>query len=181
MRYSALVISYFLLIPSCDKNSQTGVENYTTITPVAPPDDSIDVNSDNVVDYVISSTEWSTDDIGSSAGYIRRSIQGIGENKFLHRSLYCLNVNDTIRKTDPDFDIYPANLILIRRQFQYWEKVWKIDSGYENATNYFIGFKMATDDSVQIGWLLFNFDSENGKIFIIEKEISNADELIIQK
>lgn len=184
MKYISLIYVSLFLITSCEMNNDSNEIYPTADRPDTPLDDSIDINSDNVVDFVLCYMELATTDEPSSSGSIIGSINPINENQILYRNLegcLFLEKNDTIRKNDntnSHWSDYKADIIEISRQHNnIWDTNWTILSNHES--DYYLGFKLKIVSTEEIGWMLLNFDIESGITKILSKEITNIDELII--
>lgn len=185
MKYITLILISIGLLASCGKNNDSD-ENFQTLgKPDIPPGDSIDVNADNVFDFVIGYKEFATDDLPSSAGSIIGLVRPLNQNQMLYREqegYLFLEINDTIRKnfnTNSDWEGFEADLISIDRDYQNWDKTWTILS--EEKIYYFLVYKLALNNSEEIGWLSLEFDKITGVISIKDGDISNNEELIIHK
>jgi len=77
MKYISLIFVSLFLITSCEKNNDSNKIYPAADRPDTPLDDSIDINSDNVVDFVLCYVEYETTDVPSSAGSIIGSINSI--------------------------------------------------------------------------------------------------------
>jgi hypothetical protein len=184
MKYFVLIVVSVILITSCEKKIDSNEVKQNANRPDIPPTDSIDINSDHVIDFVISYNELATADNPSSGGSIIGSINPLDENQLLYRNLVgnlFLSINDTIRNNNNNNSIwnsFPADLIAISRHYENWDKKWNIIS--DLTSDYFLAYKLKTNDSEEIGWILLNFNLESGEVTILDKEISNSEELIIQ-
>lgn len=178
-------LSLGLVLINCSENDRDLNDTDLSKRPEIPINDSLDLNSDQIFDFVISYNEFATDDKLSSGGSIIGSISPLNQNLLLYRGnvghLF-LNINDTIRKvlnTNSDWNGYSADLISIDRDNQNWDRKWTILS--ENAEFYFLAYKIVLNDSEKIGWICLEFDTTNGKISITDGDISDNNELEIQK
>lgn len=161
-----------------DKEQETGKPNI-------PVNDTIDVNSDKMPDFVISYRELKTADQPSSGGSIIGSITPMQQNQLLYRanvgSLF-LNINDVIRKTNntnTHWLGFRSDLITIHRNFQNWDSTWTILA--EQKPFYFLAYKLITQNSEEIGWICLKFDTEKGTISITDSDRTSNDELMINK
>jgi hypothetical protein len=178
-------LSLGLVLINCSENDRDLNDTDLSKRPEIPINDSLDLNSDQIFDFVISYNEFATDDKLSSGGSIIGSISPLNQNLLLYRGnvghLF-LNINDTIRKvlnTNSDWNGYSADLISIDRDNQNWDRKWTILS--ENAEFYFLAYKIVLNDFEKIGWICLEFDTTNGKISITDGDISDNNELEIQK
>ncbi|MBN2609961.1 MAG: hypothetical protein JXB00_00225 [Bacteroidales bacterium] len=185
MRNLILIINSLILIVACEKNiNLTDIDLYS-LKPEMPITDSLDFNSDQIFDFVISYKEFATYDEPSSGGSITGSIRPLNQNQLLYRNnvghLF-LNINDTIRKalnSNADWSGYSADLISIDRDYQNWDRTWTILS--ENADFFFLAYKLILNNSEEIGWICLEFDTTNGKMSITDGDSSDKNELIIHK
>jgi len=185
MKHFILIFLSAFLIISCEKNNDSDEVNQTSTRPEIPDELIIDVNADNKTDFVISYSELVTADVPSSGGSIIGSINPIDDNQILYRfpdgNLF-LEMNDTIRKNDntnSDWDNYKADIIYINRyNYTMWDTNWTILSKLES--DYYLGFKLNTEGSEEIGWMHLNLNSKTGEVTVMDKEISTLEELIIQ-
>jgi hypothetical protein len=178
MKNSMLILLFIVIFISCKKNDTQSV-----IFPMII-NDSIDLNSDHKVDFVIRQTEIHTDDVPSSAGSIINSIDPINGNLVLYRDpvgYLFMGLNDTIKKQDNNNKVwfeYEANVIHINRIYDSWDPYWTVMS--ETFPPYFLAFKLISNGQEEIGWLQLEFDLETGAVSIIKGVITNSDNLIIQ-
>lgn len=179
------ILIIMLILNACDKNDDTSLGNHNLNRPDIPINDSIDINSDNKIDFVISYKELATNDVQSSGGSIIGSISPIDNNQVLYRSnvghLF-LRVNDTIKKNDNTNSIWgghTADIVsIMRRSYENWDENWIVLSNL--SSDYYLGFKLVIGDSEEIGWFLLDVDTDSGEIIIIYSEISASTELIIK-
>jgi hypothetical protein len=173
------------LLISCEKNNDSDEVKQTSIRPKTPDEILIDINTDNKIDFVISYAELATTDVPSSGGSIIGTINPIDDNQILYRfpdgNLF-IEMNDTIRKNDNPNSVWgntQADIISIDRyNFTIWETNWTINSKLES--DYYLGFKLNTEGSEEIGWMHLNLNTKTGEVTLIDKEISTMEELIIQ-
>lgn len=145
--------------------------------------DSIDIDSDKKPDFVLEYFEIGTDDIPSSAGQKTGEIIPIGENLILYdenNGYLFLKNGDVVKKTtstNQQWSKYGAGVIYRKRVEQEWDENWTVQS---NAiSNYYLGIKLKNGSSEKIGWIKLEFDTVNGKVYILDSEISSLDELTI--
>jgi len=181
MRNLILIIVSLILTTACEKNKDLAYN----VKPEIPINDSLDFNSDQIFDFVISYKEFATYDEPSSGGSIIGSIRPLNQNQLLYRNnvghLF-LNINDTIRKisnSNSDWNRFSADLISIDRDYQNWDRTWTILS--KNTDFYFLAYKIILNDSERIGWVSLEFDTTNGKMSITDGDSSDKNELIIYK
>lgn len=174
-----LAIPLLLLITlmSCEKSDSSK-------NPDIPNNDSIDVNNDSQFDFVIKYIGIATTDIPPSHQSITGVIRPLNGNQVLYRHpddhLY-LQENDTIRKENnlnSNWSENSASLVGINGDRDKWEKDWSVISALHS--DYYLGIKL-NGDTEYIGWILFNFNTSNGEISIIDKELTESNELIIKK
>ena len=184
MKHLILLAVCTILILSCENNKDIHDTDLSK-RPEIPINDSLDFNSDQIFDFVISYKEIATDDEPSSGGSIIGSISPLNQNLLLYRSnvghLF-LNINDTIRKvlnTNSVWNGNSADLISIKRDYQNWDRTWTVIT--ENTDYYFLAYKIVLNDSGTIGWMCLEFDTTNGKISLTDGDITDNDELIIHK
>ncbi|GEM_PF-3710356 len=60
-----------------------------------------------------------------------------------------------------------------------WDDNWNII--YKEAPDFFLGFKLKTGEIEKIGWMLLDFNKENGEISIIESKTTDSDKLVIER
>lgn len=161
-----------------DKEQETGKPNI-------PVNDTIDLNSDKIPDFVISYKERATADIPSSGGSIIGSITPLQQNKLLYREnvgYLFLNITDKIRKTDntnSSWREFSSDLISIHRSFQNWDSTWTILA--EQKPFYFLAYKLVLQNSEEIGWICLEFNTEKGTISITDSDRTSNNELMINK
>jgi hypothetical protein len=153
-------------------------------TPDIPDMDSIDINNDSQFDFVIEYSSMATTDIPPSHQSITGEIRPLNDNQVLYRQpdgFLFLQVNDTIKKEnnkDSNWSDYSASLIGINGDKDKWDNDWSILS--DSDSDYYLGIKL-TADNEKIGWIMLNLNKKNGKISIIDKELTVSNELIIKK
>ncbi len=151
--------------------------------PQIPEDDSLDVNGDEVADFLVSYTIYQTDDVPSSGATIFESLQPLYGNEILkHRELGCLFLVelDTIRKSSTDtiyWSGYTADILAINYRNEQWERYWQVQSRHEGP--YMLGYKLNTANTTTIGWLMLEFDLENGQTLVTDNEYSSDEELVV--
>ena len=184
MKYLMLIFISVMLVVSCERDNDLPENDTISERPGIPGMDSIDVNADNVADFIVSYRELQTLDEPSSGGSIIGSIDPVNENQILYRETdgyLFLDINDTIRKdvnTHSDWVGYDADIISINRHYQNWDNTWRILSGMKNY--YFLAYKLNSDNS-PIGWICLDFNIENGRVSISDGDITTSDEIIISK
>ena len=152
--------------------------------PDIPDMDSIDVNNDSLFDFVIEYSSIATTDIPPSHQSITGKIRPLYDNQILYRQsvgYLFLQTNDTIRKENnknSNWIDYSASLIGINGDNDKWDNDWSIISDLDS--DYFLGIKLK-GDTEQIGWILLNLNTNNGEISIIDKELTDSNELIDRK
>lgn len=185
MKNLILLIISLILTTSCEKSKDAVDNDLYSDKPEIPVTDSLDVNSDQIFDFVIVYNEIATLDEPSSAGRVTGSITPLNQNQLLYRNnvgWLFLDVNDTIRtfsNSNSDWSGYGANLISIGRKYQNWDGTWTVLS--EKNSFYFLAYKLVLNDSEKIGWISLEFDTINGKMSITDGDYSENDELIIHK
>lgn len=85
MRKLVLILFSFILTVSCEKNSDSSNSNLYPDRPGIPGNDSLDINTDQIIDFVISYKEFATDDVPSSGGSIIGSLNPLHQNQLLYR------------------------------------------------------------------------------------------------
>ena len=185
MKNFILIFVSLFLITSCDKNNDLIDSDLDSANPEISKNDSLDVNSDHIFDFVIGYKEVATYDLPSSGGSIIGSISPLNQNQLLYRNsvgYLFLDINDTIRKVSnskSDWNEFSADLVSIDRKYQNWDKTWTVIS--EKTDFYFLAYKLVLNDSEKIGWISIDIDSIKGKIFITDGDYSDDNELIINK
>jgi hypothetical protein len=184
MKYLILIAVFTILILACDKKEDLNKKNLS-IKPEIPENDSLDLNSDQIIDFVISYREFATYDEPSSGGSIIGSISPLNQNKLLYSNsggYIFLGINDTIRKvsnSNSDWMGYDADLIKIDKDYQNWDRTWTVI--YEQLFYNFLAYKIKINESERIGWVCLEFDIKSGVISITDGDISDNNELTIQK
>ena len=185
MRNMFLIIICSFLIQSCEKNNDLTDDNLYLEKPEIPSNDTIDVNSDQIYDFVISYREFATYDLPSSSGSIIGSVSPLDQNQLLYRDkagYLFLEINDTIRSVSNSgsgWNGYSADLISIDRDYQNWNKTWTVISDKTNY--YFLAYKLVLNNSEEVGWICLDFDTTNGKMSVTDGDHSDNSELIIEK
>ncbi len=185
MRNLMIILKGLMLATSCENRKDATENDFYPGKPVIPVNDSVDMNSDQVIDFVISYRESATYDYPSSHGSITGSINPIHQNRLLHRNnagYLFLRINDTIRKvsnTHSDWNAYDADVIIINRDHENWDRAWTVLSEQKNY--YFLAYKLLMTDAEKIGWVSLSFDTISGEISITDGDYSNNPELIIHK
>jgi hypothetical protein len=152
--------------------------------PDIPKSDSIDIDNDSRFDYVIEYSSIATTDIPPSHQSITGEIRPLYDNQVLFRQSdghLFLQTNDTIRienNTNSNWSDYSASLIGIKGDNDKWDDDWSIIS--DLGSDYFIGIKVKGDIE-KIGWILLKLNTNSGEISILDKELTDSNELIIKK
>jgi hypothetical protein len=177
MRNILIFTIILIIITSCEKINNSKL-------PDIPHSDSIDIDNDSRIDFVIEYMSIVTTDIPPSYQSITGEIRPLNDNQVLHRqskgNLF-LQVNDTIRKesnTNSNWSDYAASLIGINGNNNKWDDEWSIISDLDS--DYILGIKLK-DDTEQIGWISLNLNTKSGEISIKDKELTDSAELIIKK
>ena len=58
------------------------------------------------------------------------------------------------------------------------DKNWTVLSSI--SSDYYVGIKLSINDTVKIGWLLLDINTNNGKISVLDSKLSTASEIIIE-
>lgn len=145
--------------------------------------DSIDIDSDKKNDFEFKFIEFTTEDINHSAGGKFGRIIPIKENLILYNEngYLFLEKGNIIKKNNTENQQwlpYGANVISKKRTYEVWDEIWKVESNL--AENYYLGIKLKNVSSEKIGWIKLEFDTVNGKVYILDSEISSLDELTIR-
>jgi len=176
MRKTIALLMIGLIFFSCESDNIPNSKKLIT--------DSIDIDSDKKYDFILEYLEIGTDDIPSSAGQKTGEIIPIDENKILYdenNGYLFLEVGDIIKKTastNQQWSKYGAGVIYKKRDGQEWDEDWTILSN--SISNYYLGIKLKSGSSEKIGWIKLEFDTVNGKVYILDSEISSLDELTIK-
>ncbi len=185
MKNLMLIVISVILFLSCEKNNDKSDNDLYSDKPEMPVNDSLDLNSDQIFDFVITYREIATYDEPSSSGSIIGSISPLNENQLLYRNdvgYIFLGINDVIKKVsnlNSDWNGYSADLININRDYQNWDRTWTVIS--EQLFFNFLAYKIQLNDSERIGWVCLEFDTETGAISITDSDSSDNNELSIQK
>lgn len=207
---SIILISLMFVISceKDDKNYNNSNDN-NTLTPYEqalsqveggiPEDEYIDINNDGQYDFEIFLTGYHTDDWPPSAIVINRRIQPLNDNKFLFEGLEfpygsaILEYGDIIKKHNNVNAIWRnAGVTALSRTgtlteynenegvYVYeWQNNWETSCAPPEC-DFYLGFKLISGGTEEIGWMLLDVNIENGKITIIDSEITSGDELIIE-
>ena len=172
------------ILCACNENNDPSDDVYAG-RPDIPQNLSIDIDADNQPDFLIEYEELATMDVPSSGGSIIGSICPVNDYELIYKSdeghLF-FEENDTIkrnRQEDYLWESFPADLVSINRLDQHWDKHWKVLS--ESETDYFLAFQKTVENNSHIGWLKLEIDTLSGTISLIDKMISESEELIIKK
>jgi hypothetical protein len=177
MKLILIIPLVMLTFISCEKMDNSKM-------PSIPKKDSIDVDNDSQYDFEIDYMSLATTDIPPSYQSITGVLRPLNNNQVLKRNqvgYLFLQINDTIKKendTNLVWIDYAANLIGIRGDNDKWDKEWTNISDLHS--DYFLGIKLK-GDTEQIGWILLNLNTKSGEISIIDKQLTQSNELIINK
>ena len=166
-----------------------------------PEDKSIDINNDGQYDfemrYLIGT--WGPKDPPTQI-YISGQFHSLNDNQLFqqdrigHISCPFLEEGDTISNSPwGDYPVLPIDiqgkLIWDEERepmktnegwYKYeWDDNWAVRA--DKTSDIFLGFKLKTSDPSKIGWMLLDFDKENGEISIIESKITDSDKLVIER
>ncbi len=165
-----------------------------------PEDEYIDINNDGQYDFEIILTRYNSTDYPPSGIVINRFIQPLNDNKFLFEGLEFPygspileygdiikkhnNVNATWRNTGISV-IFRTGVLTEYNEnegvYVYeWPNNWNISYNLCPECDFYLGFKLISGSTEEIGWMLLDINIENGKISIVESEMTSEDELIIE-
>lgn len=142
----------------------------------------IDVNSDGIDDFMIHYNEIATMDYPSSGGSRSAIITPLNGNKILYKypDGYLFLQNGDIIFSEAKDELkwlgYDASIMSTRRSGQVWDDRWTIDSEY---SDYYLAIKLAVGDSELVGWMKLDLDDKNGRIKVIDIELSTESSLEI--
>lgn len=176
MKKFTLLIIIGLFFLSCDSEDISNSKKLIT--------ESIDINADSKPDFKLEYYELSTTDIPSSSGAKIGKIIPIDENLILYNEnngYLFLEKGDIITKNGTDnknWYRFEADVISKKRTYEVWDKIWTVESNL--TENYYLGIKLKSGSSEKIGWIKLEFDTANGKVYILDSEISSLDELTIK-
>lgn len=176
MKKAIILLMIGLIFFSCESDDIPNSKNLIT--------DSIDIDSDKRSDFIFEYLEIETNDIPSSAGQKTGQIIPIDNNQILrgeNNEWLFLEAGDIIKKTASNNQQWSKNgagIIYKKRNGQEWDENWTINSN--SISNYYLGIKLKNGNSDKIGWIKLEFDTVNGKVYILDYEISNIDELTIK-
>ena len=183
MRTILIISTLIFTLISCEKTEREPQPEIITNRPEIPKNDSIDINLDGVTDFVIIYREIATGDIPSSGGSIIGSILTLDQNQVLYRpqtgNLF-LQSKDTIKNENNSNSYwldYDADIVKIDRTEYTWNSNWQILS--EHTSEYYIGVKLISNDIENIGWMLTDIDTVNGKVSILESKLTDSTEIIL--
>jgi hypothetical protein len=167
-----------LILSSCEKDVDLRI-------PDISQKDSFRIDNDISYDLVIEYTFISIDKINSPEQRITGALRPLNDNQvlYMHPKGYLFLRNyDTIKKENnqsSEWSDYSAHLIAINQINGKWDNEWSILS--ELTSDYFVGFKLRSNSSESIGWLLLSLNKQNGEITLLDREFTTADELTIKK
>ena len=152
--------------------------------PEIPLADSIDVDKDQVYDFIISYSSMSTTDIPPSHQSILGEIMPINNNSILKhqtRGILFLSKGDTIRQKDTKttwWSAYATPVIAIGGKHDRWEDHWSILSDLKSPLLY-LGIKLENKNGPLMGWVKIEWNQSDGTLRVVHAEVSHASELII--
>jgi hypothetical protein len=184
MKQIYLVLLSFVILSSCDKENDYAANNANIGLIEIPLNDSIDINNDNKTDFAIIYNDLRRLSGPSHAEFVTGSILPFESNKLLYQNqadLLFLEANDTIRKNDNTNSMwtdFAPTILHIHVSNGNWDENWTVLSSI--SSDYYVGIKLSINDTVKIGWLLIDINTNNGKISVLDSRLSTASELIIE-
>ena len=177
MRDTIMTLFLAIVFLSCEKIGESK-------SPIIPANDSIDIDNDLVYDFLIQYSSIATMDIPPSHQSITGAIKPLNDNKVLDResvgNLFLI-AGDTIRRVDnsnADWSEYAASVIGINGSKDKWDDNWRIVS--DLTDDFYLGVQLKKGDDLKIGWILLEFNKEDGSIGILDKKFTSEPELIIK-
>jgi len=173
----AICLILFLLFLSCEK-----IDN--NAWPYLSYKDSLDMDGDLRFDFVVEYSTIVSTDFPSSSQLTSGSLRPLKGNQVLYRypeGCLFLQENDTVKieqNTNAVWSAYAAVLIHTGCSDGRCDKEWTIISG--NEDDFFAGIKIPGEPE-RIGWILFEFNTADGKITVLNKALSDSTEVLIKK
>jgi hypothetical protein len=168
----ALLGSLLLFFTGCSKNESS------TDLPSIPDSFEIDIDEDGIADYKLQFDQPTIDGPDNPAGLVGRILR-YGENEILQnseeRNLFLRNLeNIQINVVQPlkwESTFSSTTILSITTNAMgEWPSQWDVNSDMEQSS-YFLGLKMISDNSVQLAWLEFVINKNDGNVSIINKGI----------
>ena len=205
-----MILIYSISFLSCEDNEIEIPPTEQAVAQLeggVPEDKSIDINNDGQYDFEIKYQALGKiiQDGPPFQVVIEGRIDPLNDNHFfkqdtvLYRTNPFFEVGDTMKRnnnSNSTWDDYSVGAIYIDGRlihdeegdpmktnegwYKYeWRDNWYVGAG--KTSDFFLGFKLKTNDPPKIGWMLLDFNIENGEISIIESKITDYDKLIIER
>lgn len=90
-----------------------------------------------------------------------------------------IKLNDKIKSTiniNSRWSGLLSKLISLTRNYSKYDTIWEINS--KSNSDFYLAIKFKTNKIEYIGWLKLNLYKNNGRIHILDKEVSEMEELI---
>ncbi len=201
---SIILISLIFAI-SCKKDDENYNDANTLKTPYeqalaqleggVPDNKIIDINNNGQYDFEIKYVSKITDDEPTSNILLMGYLMPLNDNKIMYqgewynKSYLFLKAGDTISNNISEkWSSYETKLLSIGAVlinefdegiYEYeWDENWTVLSNL--TTEYYLAFKLISESTEEIGWMLLDINTENGEITIIDSEITSEDEIIIE-
>ncbi len=182
---NSFIMIVFILF-SCQKNdinvnTNTNNNNDTLVIYAYGPV-SIDLNNDNITDFIIEYMNYGTDDIPQSSSSIIGTIRPENNNKMLYKAGYLfLEKGDTItvtKQSDLQWFGYPASIVKITWNINNgWDSTWTVVSKKEAP--YYLAFILNYNQIDYLGWMELSISSFNGKIVINDYFYKESETIIV--
>ena len=207
--FITIILISLICVVSCKKNDKNyndnnNNDNNTLKTPYeqallqlewgVPDNKFVDINNNEQYDFEIKYVSKITDDDPTSNILLMGYMIPLNDNKIMYqgewynKSYLFLKAGDTINNNiNEEWSSYEAKLLSIGAVlineldegiYEYeWDENWTVLSNL--TTEYYLAFKLISESTEEIGWLLLDINIENGEITIIDSKITDSDELII--
>lgn len=174
--FYALVLSLILL--SCDKDPA-----YTLTPTDIPPNASLDINQDGIIDFAFEYYQLSTSDDPVSGSSVIGSFVPNENVSILYKTndgnLF-LTANDTIfdtSSTPTTWSNYSADVVTKDWSSDTgWDASWKVNS---TQNDYYLAYKFQNGSVDELGWLKLSFDLTTGGMSIVDQAITASSFIVI--
>jgi hypothetical protein len=188
-------VGLLLTILSCDDSEEERavINNEAALLASLPPMPTgakFDVTDDGVDDIELIYGLFIWDGYRSTGYGMYGTFRPLGTNLILEKRDEKLlpiplfnQFNDTVTKdvTNPlGWAVYGVEVVTITSSPFVWPDEWKISSSTIQDA-YYIALKIKDDDGYKVGWVKIKIDKTNGKVSIVDKELTDENSIIINR
>ena len=180
-----IFLIFSLILASCNSNNEEDLDSFEALE--CPPfyNYGIDVDEDGTIDFSIFCSKTILVAFNNTYGHMSVAIESTQNNYHLGKTysgIFFLEPGDVINtEIGSDSDLFWRNegTALFSKEYYSdtgWGDTWFTSSG---TTIYYMGYKLGNGNVEKLGWIQFEFDLQTGELFIIDKNHTSANSIII--